>query len=89
MQVEKQKAKGSAEESKVDFGRITRHSEPHEVCRMFLATLSLVNSGNVRVSQDGRDCQSTLLIELLQTHINRPMETYVAPSTDMEGVVNC
>lgn len=63
----------------VDFATVTRHCPRYEVCRMFLASLSLFNSGNVELSSarsDGRNFE----LELIRTSIDRPMETYLAPS---------
>jgi condensin-2 complex subunit H2 len=70
----------------VDFRRITRHCQQYEVCRMFLASLSLSNSGNVEIDTAGAtDCKS-LQLELVQSDIERPMETYLAPSAAVEGI---
>jgi condensin-2 complex subunit H2 len=66
----------------VKFSSITRQREPHEVCRLFLASLSLVNSENVRFHvEEGQVMKpESLVIELLSKNIDRPMETYLAPS---------
>lgn len=67
----------------VNFQELTRHQAQYEVCRTFMAALNLSNSGNVDLYQDkgsksiGR---APLLIKLLRTDIERPMETYLAPS---------
>lgn len=63
----------------VDFRDVTRQSPPYEVCRMFLASLSLSNSGNVELSCGNEDCTS-LQVKLLKSGIEHPMETYLAPS---------
>ena len=68
---------GNASKRVVDFRDVTRHSPPYEVCRMFLASLSLSNSGNIHLVGSGDDCTS-LQIELLSSDIERPMETYLA-----------
>jgi len=63
----------------VDFRDVTANCPPYDVCRMFLATLSLNNSGNLRFVETKLDsCQ----MELLSSDIERPMETYLAPSVD-------
>jgi len=64
---------------KVDFATVTQTCPRFEVCRMFLASLSLMNGGNVdlgQVSPDG----TFLELELLKSTIDQPMETYLAPS---------
>lgn len=68
----------------VDFCAVTKDSENYEVCRLFLSSLMLCNSGNVILSHehDGATVASpeSLRIELLQGQVDRPMETYLAPS---------
>jgi len=63
----------------VDFRSITKNCEQYEVCRLFLSSLMLTNSGNVMVSQDDKsgDC---LNVELLNADVDSPMESYLAPS---------
>ena len=70
------------EEKIVDFGAVTRHCPHYEVCRLFLASLSLCNSGNIILEKhDERDeTGSSLRMKLLNNVINRPMEEYRAPS---------
>jgi condensin-2 complex subunit H2 len=58
----------------VEFCDITRECEQYDVCRMFLATLSLSNSGNVSFAP-GSTLQS-LKVNLLSSDIERPTETY-------------
>lgn len=75
----------------VTFETVTSHCEHFEVCRLFLASLSLSNSGNVQLTgaEGGRVSNpDSLRIELLDTNIDRPMETYLAPSAiaGQEGV---
>jgi condensin-2 complex subunit H2 len=59
----------------VEFCDITRECEQYDVCRMFLATLSLSNSGNVSFAP-GSTLQS-LKVNLLSSDIERPTETYI------------
>ena len=63
----------------MDFASVTRNCERYEVCRLFLASLSLSNSGNIKFVGDGRE---SLTIQLVSDEINRPMETYLAPSAE-------
>jgi condensin-2 complex subunit H2 len=76
------KGKGSNSNKSLDFQSVTRKSEQYEVCRLFLASLSLSNSGNVAFSAE-EGCVATpdsLRLELLDEDIDRPMEKYLAPS---------
>lgn len=64
-----------------------RDCEDYEVCRLFLSTLMLCNSGNVAVhSHVGGDGENvvesldSLGIELLKSTFQPPMETFLAPS---------
>lgn len=65
-----------------NFLSVTRHSEPYEVCRLFLASLSLSNSGNLRFNAEEGvvSTPESLQIELLESTIERPMDTFLAPS---------
>lgn len=63
----------------VDFSRVTRHKPNYEVCRLFLACLSLTNSGNVRFAETSEDGNS-LSMELLKRDVELPTENYLAPS---------
>jgi hypothetical protein len=70
-----------ASENKVDFRKVTRNCQQYEVCRMFLASLSLSNSGNVELLVTEQDDKCTSLqLSLVRHDIERPMETYLAPS---------
>jgi hypothetical protein len=71
----------------VEFHSLTRSKEKYEVCRLFLASLSLSNSGNVIFAnaQEGTVMTpDTLHLRLLNATVDRPMETYLAPSA-VEG----
>jgi condensin-2 complex subunit H2 len=70
-----QKTFANTNQNKVGFADVTRNCPRYEVCRRFLASLSLVNSGNIRLV-DGPDVQ----FELVNSNIERPMETFLAPS---------
>jgi condensin-2 complex subunit H2 len=67
----------------VDFREVTRNSSTFEVCRIFLASLSLSNSGNVKLNGNRADGTS-MFLELLSSEIEHPMETYLAPSAAEE-----
>lgn len=68
----------------VDFRSVTEGQEEYEVCRLFLSSLMLCNSGNVILSHEHNGATvatpDELKIELLQDQVDRPMETYLAPS---------
>ena len=61
----------------VHFADVTKDCESYEVCRRFLATLSLCNAGNVRFREG-------LELELLSRNTERPMEHYQAPSAQQQ-----
>lgn len=56
----------------VDFHAITEKCLHYDVCRIFLASLSLSNSGNVKLVHDVSDDCSSLGIQLLNSEIDRP-----------------
>jgi len=62
----------------ISFAQITQQAPPHEVCRLFLASLQLAQSSNVQLQQQ----QDDLKVHLLDAHVERPMETYLAPSQE-------
>lgn len=64
--------------SAADFGEVTKDCANYQVCRYFLATLSLCNTGNVGLEQHGTT--NSLSLKLLSMDTSRPMETYLAPS---------
>lgn len=81
---ESMRAKARGEDSKtVAFRDVTLHRDKSDVCRMFLATLSLSNSGNVSIAQKSLD---DMTIELLCSEIDHPMENYLAPSLSEQQV---
>lgn len=80
-------AQGSSSPAAVaDFRAVTKDSEDYEVCRLFLSSLMLCNSGNVVLSHEHEGASvaspESLRIELLQGQVERPMETYLAPSVN-------
>ncbi len=78
--------KGGSKNHKAFFSSLTQTKKQYDVCRLFLASLSLVNSGNVQFNANEGEVMrpETLIIELLDSSIDRPMETFLAPSA-MEG----
>lgn len=64
----------------LDFREITQGCPSFEVCRMFLAALSLNNSGNIRFVNKNDSDEGYLSLELLNSNWEQPMETYIAPS---------
>jgi condensin-2 complex subunit H2 len=62
----------------VAFRDISHDCQPFDVCRLFLAALSLSNSQNVKFTSDST--LNSLQLELLSSDMERPMETYFAPS---------
>eukprot|EP00977_Amphora_coffeiformis_P025044 scaffold18052_cov175-Amphora_coffeaeformis.AAC.8 len=77
---------GLQEKSRVvDFDSVTKDCPSYQVCRYFLATLCLCNTGNVLLEQDGKSTNK-LSVKLLSTDHSRPMETYQAPSVVEENM---
>jgi Condensin II complex subunit CAP-H2 or CNDH2, C-term len=62
----------------VGFGDTTRNCPRYEVCRLFLSSLSLANSGNVRLHHGYEE--DDLQLELIDSVISNPMEAYFAPT---------
>lgn len=65
----------------VSFGEVTRDCQHYEVCRLFLASLNLTSAGNVAFTANST--MNSLEIKLLNTQVDRPMETYMAPSASV------
>ena len=59
----------------VAFRDITRDCQPFDVCRMFLAVLSLNNSGNIQFTDEST--MNSLHVELVNSDVERPMESYL------------
>ena len=64
----------------VDFRDVSKNLPPHEVGRMFLASLSLCNSGNIifEETHQRENPSSSLFVSLLQSDIVRPTTNYAA-----------
>ena len=65
---------------RIDFREIVRHQPQHEICRMFLATLSLCCSGNIEVVDNSGGDGSSLSLKLVSAKVDTPMEQYMTPS---------
>jgi condensin-2 complex subunit H2 len=65
---------GKPANTTVDFRHVTRDCSRFEVCRMFLASLSLCNSGNITfIDTDKREeTSSSLQMWLVSNDIERP-----------------
>ena len=70
--------KGGGKSHKAFFSSLTQAKKQYDVCRLFLASLSLVNSGNVQFNaKEGEVMRpETLVIELLNSNVDRPMENF-------------
>ncbi|CAJ1893205.1 unnamed protein product [Cylindrotheca closterium] len=78
----KRKSDGSTQAvtKNVSFGTVTENCTNSDVCRMFLASLSLANSGNLRIDETAESYSFDLMSNLVEL----PMETFQAPS--LKGV---
>ena len=61
----------------LDFEIVTKGCSQSDICRMFLASLSLANSGNLKI-EEGMDGYQ---FEIVSDKVENPMDTYRAPST--------
>jgi len=67
----------------VDFASITKHQDPFDVSRTFLASLMLCNTENITFcgnQTDGVSKPERLQVKLLKADYDSPMENYLAPS---------
>jgi condensin-2 complex subunit H2 len=62
--------------TQVDFAEVARGKPVYEVCRLFLATLSLVNSHNVTIG-DSNPQGTELTLELLHDEMDTTMEMHL------------
>eukprot|EP00980_Cylindrotheca_fusiformis_P014359 scaffold3827_cov179-Cylindrotheca_fusiformis.AAC.23 len=78
----KRKSDGSmqAVTTLVQFETVTEHCSQSDVCRMFLASLSLANSGNLSICE-GSD---SFCFDLVSNDLEHPMDCFTAPSL-LEG----
>jgi condensin-2 complex subunit H2 len=80
-----QESVAATNEKAVNFAEVTKHCSRYEVCRRFLASLSLVNSGNIRLVDNNDLSPDVVRFELVSSTIERPMETFLAPSVREHG----
>lgn len=60
----------------VDFKSVTKGCTRSDVCRFFLASLSLANGGNIKIEERSESYQFVVISQTLEM----PTETYRAPS---------
>jgi len=80
---ETQKKRSSTEQEThdlLDFEVVTRGCTRSDICRMFLASLTLANAGNIKI-EEGMDGYK---FDIITDKVENPMETYQAPSTQDE-----
>mmetsp|Transcript_22633 Transcript_22633/g.34454 ORF Transcript_22633/g.34454 Transcript_22633/m.34454 type:complete len:678 (+) Transcript_22633:112-2145(+) len=65
------------EMSKIEFEDVTVGCTQSDVCRFFLASLSLANAGNIKIEESSSDVYR---FDVIRSDVARPMETYRAPS---------
>ena len=65
----------------VEFRSVAEGCTQSDICRLFLASLSLANSGNLNIDERALDYR----FEVVSGKVDRPMETYRAPSTNAIG----
>jgi condensin-2 complex subunit H2 len=63
----------------VSFKAVTRGCSQSDVCRFFLASLSLANAGNLEVQEADEYC-----FLLISNKLEKPMESFRAPSQGAE-----
>lgn len=67
----------------LEFQDVAEGCTQSDVCRFFLASLSLANSGNVTIEEGSPEYR----FEIVSGKVDKPMETYRAPSTSTAVVV--
>ena len=65
----------------VEFKSVAEGCTQSDICRFFLASLSLANSGNLKIHEGTAEYQ----FEILSSKVDKPMETYRAPSAATVG----
>uniref|UniRef100_A0A7S4AVB0 Condensin-2 complex subunit H2 C-terminal domain-containing protein n=2 Tax=Pseudo-nitzschia australis TaxID=44445 RepID=A0A7S4AVB0_9STRA len=65
----------------IEFRSVAEGCTQSDICRLFLASLSLANSGNLNIDERALDYR----FEVVSGKVDRPMETYLAPSTNAIG----
>jgi hypothetical protein len=65
-------------ESLVGFGKVTKGCTKRDICRLFLASLSLANAGNLLIKEESVDGE--YMFEIVSDELHNVMEEYLAPS---------
>lgn len=65
----------------VEFKSVADGCSQSDICRFFLASLSLANSGNLKIEEGFSDYR----FEILSGKVDKPMESYRAPSAAAVG----
>ena len=65
----------------VEFKSVAEGCTQSDICRFFLASLSLANSGNLKIEEGATDYR----FEIVSSKVDKPMETYQAPSATAVG----
>eukprot|EP00529_Nitzschia_sp_RCC80_P014674 CAMPEP_0113481588 /NCGR_PEP_ID=MMETSP0014_2-20120614/22486_1 /TAXON_ID=2857 /ORGANISM="Nitzschia sp." /LENGTH=751 /DNA_ID=CAMNT_0000375089 /DNA_START=22 /DNA_END=2277 /DNA_ORIENTATION=- /assembly_acc=CAM_ASM_000159 len=80
----KRKSDGSTKLEKdevVDFGKVTKGCTKRDICRLFLASLSLANAGNLLIQEESSGFDDgEYTFEILSDELHNVMEEYLAPS---------
>jgi Condensin II complex subunit CAP-H2 or CNDH2, C-term len=64
----------------VDFGKVTKDCSKTDICRLFLASLSLANAGNLLIQEMEGAAANEFRFEVLSDELYNVMEDYLAPS---------
>jgi len=65
----------------VEFKSVAEGCTQSDICRFFLASLSLANSGNLKIEEGSQEYR----FQILSDKVEKPMETYRAPSAAAVG----
>jgi condensin-2 complex subunit H2 len=65
----------------VEFKSVADGCTQSDICRFFLASLSLANSGNLKIEEGSPEYR----FEILSSKVDKPMESYRAPSAAAVG----
>jgi hypothetical protein len=75
------KGNGHLNSNIVEFKSVAKGCTRSDICRFFLASLCLANSGNLKIEEGSPEFQ----FEVLSGKVDKPMETYRAPSAAAVG----
>lgn len=65
----------------VEFKSVAEGCTQSDICRFFLASLCLANSGNLKIEEGSMEYR----FEVVSSKVDKPMETYQAPSAAAVG----